>query len=304
MTGGSAAGTVWAHSSRSPRTRHGGSIMVVRSNRLALGIGFALAAASPLGCGGSSHNASDAGSVPGDGSGPGPGDSGVPDGPPPGSLEFFSSFEPGEQLVAATDTVEVDSLGVKRSAGVTGSPSTLILGNIMRQVAGVTAAGTSPSQEMPPKIADGDLTTKWLVFARTGAGRIQLAAPVAVKRYAVSSANDVPGRDPATWTLEGSQDGQGWTAIDTRTGEMFGDRFETHRYDFENATAYLYYRLNVTATRDPGLNILQIAELQLSDGDNTPLPVTDMKSGVGPGPGGSHNAMLSRGFTGMQAFRF
>jgi predicted alpha-1,2-mannosidase len=274
--------------------------MVVRSNRLALGV--ALAAAVPLGCGSSSHNASDGGLAP-DASIMTDGGS-VPDGPPPGSLEFFSSFEAGEQPVAATDTVEVDSLGVRRTAGVTGSPSTLILGNIMRQIAGVTAAGTSPSQETPPKVADGDLTTKWLVFARTGAVQIQLATPVAVKRYAVSSANDVPGRDPANWTLEGSQDGQGWTAIDTRTGEMFGDRFETHRYDFENATAYLYYRLNVTATRDPGLNILQIAELQLSDGDNTPLPVTDMKSGVGPGPGGSHNAMLSRGFTGMQAFRF
>ena len=305
--------------------------MVVRPHHL---VRFLAIAASLAGCGGSSHEGTDAGATP-DGSPPGMPDAGIPDadtsgspdasapdasppdasppdaGPPdagPPAVDFFSSFETGEPQPTTADTVEVDAHGNKRSSGVTGSPSTLILGNIMQQVADVVASGENPPNEIATKIADGDFTSKWLVFAATGWVDVRLAAPVAVTRYAVTSANDARERDPAAWTLEGSQDGLSWTPIDSRTAESFPARFETHSYNFTNATAYQFYRLDVTANYgdngDGSATILQIAELQLSNGDDTPLPLTDMKSAVGNGPGSSHNAMLGTGFTGTHAFRF
>ncbi len=120
------------------------------------------------------------------------------------------------------------------------------------------------------------------MFESTGWVAVELAQPVAVVRYALTSANDAPGRDPQDWTLEGSQDGQSWTVLDTQTGQSFGERFQTREYAFSNSTAYRHYRLNVT--RNHGDGILQLAELQLSKGGENPPPAPEMRSMVGAGP--------------------
>ncbi|HWM86999.1 MAG TPA: GH92 family glycosyl hydrolase [Kofleriaceae bacterium] len=218
------------------------------------------------------------------------------------AVDFYSSFEAADPQPTWTNTVETDANGQKKASGVSGQSGDEILGNIMDRVVAVTASGENPPGEIATAIADGELTTKWLVFASTGWVQIELAEPIAVRRYAVSSANDAPERDPVNWTLEGSQDGVTWTAIDTQTDQAFASRFETRQYDFASDTAYLHYRLDVTLNN--GADILQIAELQLSDGDDTPPEESDMKSLVGAGPGASWNAKLSAGFTGVRAFRY
>ncbi|MFL5801252.1 MAG: discoidin domain-containing protein [Roseiflexaceae bacterium] len=120
-------------------------------------------------------------------------------------------------------------------------------------------------------MVDGDAGTKWLVFTSTGWVQLKLSEPVAIVRYALTSANDAPERDPRDWMLQGSQDGQNWTTLDTQTNQLFADRFQTKEYGFANTTAYLYYRLNIT--RNNGGPLLQLAELQLSplSGGNTTL---------------------------------
>jgi predicted alpha-1,2-mannosidase len=218
------------------------------------------------------------------------------------AVDFYSSFEADDPQPTWTNTVEIDADGNRKASGVSGHSGDQILGNIMDRVAGVTASGENPPGEIATSIADGELTTKWLVFAATGWVQIELSEPVAVRRYAVSSANDAPERDPMDWTLQGSQDGVTWTDIDARTDQSFPSRFHTIQYDFDNDTAYLHYRLDVT--RNAGGGILQIAELQLSDGDDTPPDAIDMRSAAGAGPGASWNAKLSAGFTGVRAFRY
>ena len=121
-------------------------------------------------------------------------------------------------------------------------------------------------------------------------------------RYALTSANDAPGRDPQDWTLEGSQDGQSWTVLDTQTGQSFGERFQTKEYAFSNSTAYRHYRLNVT--RNHGDGILQLAELQLSKGGENPPPAPEMRSMVGGGPTSGYNAKSSVGWTGVRALQY
>ncbi|HKE15449.1 MAG TPA: GH92 family glycosyl hydrolase [Kofleriaceae bacterium] len=234
------------------------------------------------------------------GRGEGAGDSPVCDDSP--AVDFFSSFEAADPQPTWLDTVETDPDGHKKASGVSGVPGDRILGSVMDQVVGVTASGENPPGEIATSIADGELTTKWLVFAATGWVQVELGGPVAVRRYAVSSANDAPERDPVDWTLEGSQDGAAWTVIDTRTDQSFASRFQTIQYDFASDTAYRFYRLDVT--RNAGGGILQIAELQLSDGDDTPPEAIDMRSLVGAGPGASWNAKLGAGFTGVRGFRY
>ncbi|MFY0578038.1 GH92 family glycosyl hydrolase [Cystobacter fuscus] len=216
--------------------------------------------------------------------------------------DFYTSFEDTELQPTWSSTVELDAAGQKKSSGITGTPDTGLRGNIMEQVAELTANGDNPPNETADLIADGDVNSKWLTFTSTGWVQFKLKQPIAVKRYALSSANDAAERDPATWKLEGSQNGTSWTVIDQRGNESFTNRFETKTYTFANTTAYSYYRFNVTANR--GASILQIAELVLSNGDDSPPPVTDMKSVVGKGPRGSWNSKRSAGFTGTHALRF
>jgi predicted alpha-1,2-mannosidase len=156
-----------------------------------------------------------------------------------------------------------------------GTPTGTIPGNITDRVVAVLASGENPPAEIAANLIDGDPNTKWLVFASTGWVRFQFDAPVPIVHYALTSANDVPSRDPMDWRLQGSDDGTTWTTVDTRTGQVFTDRFQTKEYRFENSTAYRYYRLDIT--RNAGSSLLQLGEVQLSDGVTTrPTKVTGL----------------------------
>jgi hypothetical protein len=116
------------------------------------------------------------------------------------------------------------------------------------------------------KAFDNNVNTKWFVSAtRTPwiAYQFPGGATYAINLYTVTSANDMPGRDPKDWRLEGSNDLVSWTVLDTRTNEVFASRFQTNTYSFTNTTAYGAYRFFVTA--NSGATQCQFAELQLFD---------------------------------------
>lgn len=220
------------------------------------------------------------------------------------TTDFFSSFEDTDPPPDWVNTAETDAAGNKKSSGVTGSPTTGIPGSIMDRVVGVTASGDNPPNETAAQAVDGNINTKWLVFESTGWLQVQLSEPIAVVHYALTSANDAPERDPQDWTLQGSQDGQNWTVLDTRTDQLFDSRFQTKEYRFENTTAYLYYRLDITRTRGVTTGLIQLAELQLSDGSTTPPPPSDMRAEVVGGPVNGFNQKPNVGFTGLHSLQY
>lgn len=217
---------------------------------------------------------------------------------PPGAL-FHSSLETGEPQPAWLNTVEDG----RTPEGITGSTTGGIPGSVTDEIVEVAANGEyGTAGEVKENLFDGDVNTKWLVFTATGWVSVKLAKPVKVVRYALASANDAPERDPRDWALEGSADGQNWTAVDTRAGEVFNGRLKTREFEVANAAPYLYYRLNVT--RNGSGAIVQLAELQLSDGDTSPKPPSDMRSLIGPGPGSGFTAKPRAGYTGLKALRY
>ncbi|SBT45902.1 ThuA domain-containing protein [Micromonospora narathiwatensis] len=153
--------------------------------------------------------------------------------------------------------------------GLIGTRPATSLPNAEKPVS-ATASGENPPNETAAKAIDGSTGTKWLTFSPTGWLAVKLAQPVAVSRYALTSANDFPGRDPKNWTLQGSSDGTTWTDLDTRSNETFPQRFQTKQYGFTNTTAYQHYRLNVTA--NSGEPLIQLAELWLIGPDAGPAP--------------------------------
>ncbi|WP_223167178.1 GH92 family glycosyl hydrolase [Nonomuraea sp. SYSU D8015] len=209
---------------------------------------------------------------------------------------FASSFEPGDPQPTWVNTAE-------KSKNVIGTLPGGIEGSIADKIAQISASGEyAAAGEVKENLADGDANTKWLVFTGTGWAQYGLSGPVAVVHYALTSAGDAPERDPRDWQLQGSQDGQNWTTLDTRTGETFTSRLQRKEYRFSNATAYAHYRLNVT--RVGSGSILQLAEWELSDGTTGPKPPTDMRSQVGTGPTGGFVSKPRAGFSGLRAFQY
>jgi alpha-L-fucosidase 2 len=163
----------------------------------------------------------------------------------------------------------VNSLGESANSGQASAIPTAVV---------ILASAENPPNETAAKAFDGLTSTKWF-NANTGTNgwlSYYFGGPAkTVIRYDITSANDVPGRDPRDWQVQGSWNGTTWTTLDTRTGETFTNRFLTRQYPFSNISAYAWYRLNITANNgDP--SGLQLAELAFTFGTNGPPVKLDL----------------------------
>ena len=109
-------------------------------------------------------------------------------------------------------------------------------------------------------------------------------------------------RSPKAWTFYGSNDGETWTALDTRSNETgWASACEARDYSFDNDTAYLYYKYDCTALNG-ATDYLQVWELEFyhfDDVDTTPLLSTwstyvfVAKIDVGAGAGGTDRVSIA-----------
>ncbi|MEU9173844.1 glycoside hydrolase N-terminal domain-containing protein [Streptomyces sp. NPDC048420] len=135
----------------------------------------------------------------------------------------------------------------------------------------VTAPGgpyrTSASEGVE-KSYDGNASTKWCI---DGPGsrvqwQVELPEPVAVASYRLTSANDVPQRDPQEWTLSGSVDGADWTTLDSRTlAAPFESRFQTKEFTCATSGSYRFYRFDFVPKA--GVSHFQVGEIGLTGVD-------------------------------------
>jgi predicted alpha-1,2-mannosidase len=216
---------------------------------------------------------------------------------------FSTSFESGQPQPTWTSTAESDATGKPWVSGVTAGTIPVLPGSFKDKIAEVTASSDNPPDETAPKAADEDPGSKWLTFATTGWLQYKMTEDVTVKKYALTSGNDTPDRDPKDFTLQGSADGSTWTTVDSQSGQKFSDRGTSNIYDVATPAAYRYYRLNVTANSgDTGST--QLADLILSDGSAAPTPVAGMTTEVGSGPSSGPNVKPNTGFTGLKALEY
>lgn len=126
-----------------------------------------------------------------------------------------------------------------------------------------TSSTNSPANESVAQAFDGNTGTKWLTFASSGWIRYAFGGGASwnITRYAITSANDAPERDPRNWTLQGSNNGTSWTTVDTRSAQTFSARFQRREFTVTTPGTYSFYRLNITANQSG--TTLQLAELQL-----------------------------------------
>jgi PAS domain S-box-containing protein len=86
--------------------------------------------------------------------------------------------------------------------------------------------------------------------------------------YALTSANDIPSRDPRDWKLLGSNDGgETWQTLDVRRNELFEQRFQRRVFYLAKEAPYALYRLQIDCVRIPadqpnGASCVQLAEIE------------------------------------------
>ena len=165
--------------------------------------------------------------------------------------------------------------GTERTEGVTGPTRDGLPGDVSDKVIAAEANGENEGAgEVAENLFDGSSQTKWLVFEQTGWVEATLSEPVAVVHYALvvgqRRARPRPAELDAVRLERRRRPGPSSTR---RPNQGFAERFQTKEYRFANATAYTHYRLDITANH--GDDIVQLAELQLSNGDTAPPPPSE-----------------------------
>jgi hypothetical protein len=125
----------------------------------------------------------------------------------------------------------------------------------------ITASSQNHDGEGMGRAFDGSTGTKWFTGDSYGPPfwiQVKCRDAVVVDGYTITSANDMPDRDPLNWTLLGSTDGSTWTTLDTRSGADFPERRQTLQFTFTNSTAYSYYKFNFENNAGSTLQLSEI----------------------------------------------
>lgn len=113
-------------------------------------------------------------------------------------------------------------------------------------------------------IFDNNPKTKWLHKAKSSDIRLDFPSAFVLEEYYLTSANDVPGRDPSQWILLGSNnpnDLKSWKKIDTRQGVVFEQRHQEKGFALTNhQTAYKSYMFY--DIKNSGSSYIQLAEIR------------------------------------------
>jgi len=145
----------------------------------------------------------------------------------------------------------------------------------------VSVQSNHPGGEPAGAITDQNNGTKYLNFGKEGTGAIVTPAfgSSVVQSMRMTTANDSPERDPASWELWGTNDpivsgdnsdglAESWTLIASGDANLPDDRQVFGPvYDFANATAYTSYKVIVPTLKNAGAaNSMQVADVSLFTG--------------------------------------
>ena len=129
----------------------------------------------------------------------------------------------------------------------------------------VPSSTNSPAGERAPNAIDRNPATKYLNFDKLNSGfTVTPASATTVRGIALTSANDAPERDPASFEVWGSVNGTAFTKIGEGAVPAFPDRFVRRELYFDNATAYTSYKVVFpTVVNAATANSMQIADVEL-----------------------------------------
>ena len=211
---------------------------------------------------------------------------------------WSTSFESADNFKTST----LDSKGANNVAA--DGVSTQINGSLNGMIGSTSGSDAYNTNEVIGNLFDNNAETKYLTSVGSPEVIIKLRndEKKVVKNYFLTSANDVSGRDPKNWVLQGrNSDNENWTRIDSRSNQVFAGRFRQKRYALDNTTAYSQYRLQITANKSGG-KLTQLAEFTLSTEDISQSGnYNGMKSEITTGPSDAWTQKSNAGWTGSSS---
>ncbi|MBQ3564902.1 MAG: discoidin domain-containing protein, partial [Alphaproteobacteria bacterium] len=97
---------------------------------------------------------------------------------------------------------------------------------------------------------DDDAGTNWVTAENPGDAWLQIKLPTATAFEAVQIASREDknlDQSPTAFQIQGSNDGENWDTLDSESDISWAALGELKLFEFANETAYLYYRLYITA---------------------------------------------------------
>lgn len=178
---------------------------------------------------------------------------------------------------ASSDNTKEIEIGELQLYGVSLSDNDIIAANKLSTAAEMPGMNNNETHE---KLFDSSVDTKYC-FNYYGSAWIDFEAdkPVVADMYSITSANDASDRNPKSWELQASDDGNTWITLDKRTGESFYGFKTSQFYSFSNDKAYKYYRLQIV--ENGGAELAQLSEWQLFYTGKVPTSVDNVATTVG-----------------------
>ena len=125
------------------------------------------------------------------------------------------------------------------------------------------SSSSSPGNEQVFNAFDGNIYTKYLNFGRINSGiQFTYAIPARITGFAITTANDAGGRDPASYTLEAKVSNNTWTAISSGSLNLSTTRFtKGEDITFSNSQYFQDYRIYFPTLRGGAGEYMQLAEI-------------------------------------------
>ena len=198
---------------------------------------------------------------------------------PAGLLSFAAG---AKDKVLFSSSFETDDPAIKESTSDSGYYGNIAKYELSAQVPGeftelvvtssIQGSADFKSEESKRMLFDMSSSTKFLTEANKPSQSnpvwvsFELEQARAIGIYVIVSANDEPSRDPKSWRLLASNDGQSYTEIDSRSQQTFSARFQAKTYvPADNKTEYKYFRLEITENNGAA-TMTQFADLRFGTG--------------------------------------
>ena len=131
----------------------------------------------------------------------------------------------------------------------------------------VGSSKNTPKAQTPKHAIDDNVRTKYLNYDAKGSGLTIHTLGGIINGLSLTSAEDVPGRDPSAYKLEGSVDGKQFVVISQGEVPHFQKRNQKHEIFFDNNKSFKSYRITFPKLADIYAKEMQISEIELLKAD-------------------------------------
>ena len=131
----------------------------------------------------------------------------------------------------------------------------------------VGSSKNTPKTQTPKHAIDDNVRTKYLNYDAKGSGLTIHTLGGVINGLSLTSAEDVPGRDPSAYKLEGSEDAKNFVLISQGNVPHFKRRNQKHEIFFDNNRSFKSYRITFPKLADIYAKEMQISEIELLKAD-------------------------------------